>query len=309
MGSPKLERPIAMKKRFLSLSAIVVVFLAVTGCETTSNTSSSTETVRLDGTKYEPGKHIRRTVAFTGFDGKLIGDDGAATKPLLIEFSRFQAFDEYDPTFENGRKVSTFYRIVDDYSSARWGEGDEMNEEYNTSPIRGFQVHGEYDGAAWSYELTNRLVASDPERRAVASDLIYDQRASMPKGEIAVGTSWTHPPLFVNAFLRRDLENVVGLAKLTLSKVTEINGERNAIIDIEIDSSGDEVHANGKVATASLQLEGQITLSLESYLETKIELSGEMSGSLDEDGKLLMYTSPVRVEASERFVEESEFGF
>lgn len=295
-----------MKNSFLASILAILMCGAFSGCESTSQvTSPSGERVQLSGNKFESGDRVRRSIRFEGINGALHSGDNA--KGSRVDFSRYQVFDEYGVVFEEGRKARTRYRIVDDHSWAKWGEGEEQFETSKTFPLRGYTVVGKSDGSAWTYSLNHRN--ADPILEAALNSIIYDQRALYPKSEMAIGTTWSHPALFVNAYLQREVRNVSGTSSLTLLRVERVNGERSAVIGLELDSQGDEVMEDGSVSSAKISLKGEIVLSLETYLETKVDLIGEMAGAVTQDGVIHMYTSPIRVESSETYVDEDgEYG-
>jgi hypothetical protein len=125
-----------------------------------------------------------------------------------------------------------------------------------------------------------------------------------PKTKINIGETWACSPLFVNAYLRRDIKNVIGTVEFALLRVEDVEGERSAIIKVEIESSGDQMNEDGSISLSKIVLKGEIILSLETYLETDLSLKGEMIGSLVRNGKVDLYTSPIKVVASESFVRE-----
>jgi hypothetical protein len=92
--------------------------------------------------------------------------------------------------------------------------------------------------------------------------------------------------------------------EFALLRVEDVEGERSAIIKVEIESSGDQMNEDGSISLSKIVLKGEIILSLETYLETDLSLKGEMIGSLVRNGKVDLYTSPIKVVASESFVRE-----
>ena len=290
-----------MKNLSVTLLFFSVLSFAFSGGETPSSQIEVNEnTVRLTGNKFDSGDRVRRMIHFEGTNGVSSFETDPGSGKMRIDFSRFQIFDEFDPVFESGRKVSTHYHMRDDYSWARWNEGSEFFEVHTTSPLRGYSMVGEHDGSSWTYSLESG--SANAAQSEALREIIYHLRSMYPEAEIKIGETWVRSPLFVNAYLRRDIKNVVGSVEFTLLKVENIEGERSAIITVEIDSSGDQMNEDGSISLSKIVLKGEIVLSLETYLETDISLKGEMSGSIVRNGKVDLYTSPIKVAASESFV-------
>ncbi|MBK1877602.1 hypothetical protein [Pelagicoccus mobilis] len=287
-----------MKNVFLLLLAFSLV-----GCESTSSGGgSSAEEVRLDGNKFEFGSRVERTIQFYGIGGTFQVGETAPEKGESIDFTRHQVVEEFDPEYEDGEKALTHYLIKDDYTSATWTKKVDPQETFATSPLRGYSLTGRKKGGAWSYSLDRTNV--DEEMRKALSQVVYDQRATYPDGLVKVGDSWTRSPEFVNAFLSREVQDVSGSAVFALSGVERHKGERCAVIDVKIESSGDEILQDGSVTLARIKLKGQIFLSLESYLELDVNLSGEMVGSLVNNGLVRTYTTPIKLLSNEVFLTE-----
>ena len=292
-----------MKNDFLNGLLPLSLLALFSGCQTNSSLDGEIEeSYQLAGNKFDGGKRVRQTIHFDGIAGTLSSDAKPDLEKTQIDFSRYQIIDEFDPSFESGRKTSTNYHLVDDYSTARVKVGEGAIETSSTSELRGYTFRGELIEKRWHYESMSQS-ASAPQRAALDA-VIYHQRSAYPTSPMKIGTKWSHSPSFVNAFLRQEVRNVEGYVNLTLKKVEVIDGELSAVIGIELLSSGDEVHEDGSVSLATIRLEGEAVVSLETYLETELRLSGEMTGSVLQYGMQNVYTSPIELTSRETYVED-----
>lgn len=293
-----------MKITFFATLSAFVFLLLFAGCETTSSQNAGGDVaVRLNGNPFEHGERVRHTIRFEGQGGKLQTELGRQISESSIRFWRYQVVDEFRAVFRDGQKVETNFALIDDYSEGEWsGEGESV-KSVQTSPLRGYSFHGELEGDDWSFELNGG--DANTEQREELEGIIYHLRSSLP-AEAKVGDSWTRTPLFVNAFLRRELRNVEGGAVFTLQKVEETADGRRALIGLKINSSGDEVQSDGSISVVRLSLEGTVALSLDTFLQSEISLEGEMSGSVGFSGASRSYVIPIRVSAQESFVDGDE---
>ncbi len=293
-----------MPNSFLIITLFSGGLLLLNGCETTKTPMSSAQeaSYSLAGDKFAGGDRVRRLITFEGYDGRLDFHSIPIVEDVRIEFMRYQVFDEFDPVFEAGRKVATRYNVADDFRSAtiQGGDGSEWVVS-DTSPLRGYTIEAKHGDASWRYSLIGERPSEAQE--AALKRVIYHTKSDYPNVPMRIGSTWTHSPLFVNAFLRREVQNVTGEATFTFKDLREIEGEKSAVIGIELTSIGNEVLEDGSVSEATLTLKGETVLSLETFLETSITLEGEMTGSIAFQGNMHRYTSPVKVVAYEAYVE------
>ncbi len=286
-----------MKTIIPNLILCLVLCAGMTSAETVQSGDSGS-TYLLAGNKYESGKTIRRTLRFEGMGGVMESEEMAGD--MSIDFSSFQIVDEYGAVLKEGKKVSTHYALQEEHSVTHWGIGGQLSESSINSPLEGFEVDADYDGSTWVYSLSNGTPT--PNQSEALQEILFNIKGELPVNEMAVGSTWSQSPLFVNAYIRRDVSNVRGSVTATFLKVESIDGEQCAIIGIGLESSGDEIHENGTVSIARIILEGTISLSLETFLQKSVDLKGQMSGGLLDDGKMNIYTTPITLSGFEEFV-------
>lgn len=158
-------------------------------------------------------------------------------------------------------------------------------------PLLGRSVLFTRNGEGWQ----SRLVGGEPIEDQMLAIQEYDNpwpEDFVPNGEVKVGESWTMGGDRLRQLLGFAAEGFTGTMKSHFEQVVDHNGERCALLSLQIDVGGKVPTPEGSPMSATMSGEGFIDRSLAEEIDVYSKISGDLKleGNLVEEGQTIQIT-------------------
>jgi hypothetical protein len=246
---------------------LALLLLALTGCAT-----SKSKYELNGGTTSHKGEQTRvetRLVLKNG-DLTLSAPRGNLSGRIDMTGVSVQVVRVLEAQFGKATLVETFYeKDLIAFKSTLNGKTDAREDP---NPLHGQTVVSRYTNGIWTRTLKNGVPTPEQERKLrdeTADNTFYPDRA------VAVGETWTVPSERFKSLLGSGFTSR-GRMTCTLVRITELEGEKCAVIKANVEASGKRLDPSNKEGKITAGLHGTIYHSLKDQLDVRAELQGRI---------------------------------
>jgi hypothetical protein len=247
------------------------------------------ESIRLVTNSETPGGTIQRGIS---------GKNSSGT--ISIDRERELVWTFRDPAPDGTRRgMVRVKEIVTNTVVKIDGQQEKTND---VSPLTGkmFSMSKAPKGD-WKFELDGSVPLTRVQKE-IDELTVYLKRDWYPTREVNVGDTWEFDPAWVKMIIEKDLSKAQTIGTMRLRQLRSSIMGKTAIIDVSVRSTGADFKSDGSESSASVELNGQITVNLNTMLDEKLELNGTVTSSSRKAGESTTVKLPVRLTATKSFV-------
>jgi len=250
------------------------------------------ESIRLVTNSETPGGTIQRSISGKNTSGTISID---RERELIWTFR--------DPAPDGTRRgMVRVPKIVTNTVVKIDGQQEKTND---VSPLTGkmFSMSKSPKGE-WKFELDGSVPLTRVQKE-IEELTVYLKRDWYPAREVNVGDSWEFDPAWVKMIIEKDLSKAQTIGTMRLRQVRSGFMGKSALLDVSIRSTGADFKADGSESSAAIELNGQVTVNLNTMLDEKLELKGTVTSSTRKSGESTTVKLPIRLTATKSFVREN----
>ena len=247
------------------------------------------ESIRLVTNSETPGGTIQRSTS---------GKNSSGT--ISIDRERELVWTFRDPAPDGTRRgMVRVKEIVTNTVVKIDGQQEKTND---VSPLTGkmFSMSKAPKGD-WKFELDGSVPLTRVQKE-IDELTVYLKRDWYPTRELNVGDTWEFDPSWVKMIIEKDLSKAQTIGTMRLRQLRSSIMGKTAIIDVSVRSTGADFKSDGSESSASVELNGQITVNLNTMLDEKLELKGTVTSSSRKAGESTTVKLPVHLTATKSFV-------
>lgn len=247
------------------------------------------ESIRLVTNSETPGGTIQRTIS---------GKNSSGT--IAIDRERELVWTFRDPAPDGTRRgMVRVKEVVTNTVVKINGQQEKTND---LSPLTGkmFSMSKSPKGD-WKFELDGSVPLTRVQKE-IDELTVYLKRDWYPTREVNVGDSWEFDPAWVKHIIEKDLHKAQTIGTMRLRQVRSSIMGKTALIDVTVRSTGADFKSDGSESSASVELNGQITVNLNTMLDERLELRGTVISSSRKGGESTTVKLPVQLTATKSFV-------
>lgn len=247
------------------------------------------ESIRLVTNSETPGGTIQRSIS---------GRNSSGT--ISIDRERELVWTFRDPAPDGTRRgMVRVEEIVTNTVVKIDGQQEKTND---VSPLtdKMFSMSKSPKGE-WKFELDGSVPLTRVQKE-IDELTVYLKRDWYPAREVNVGDSWEFDPVWVKMIIEKDLHKAQTIGTMRLRQIRSGFMGKSALIDVSIRSTGADFKSDGSESSATIELNGQVTVNLDTMLDEKLELKGTVTSSTRKSGESTTVKLPVRLTATKSFV-------
>lgn len=261
-------------------------------------TGSATAGVTFGPPRLEPGQTVRLVVQSDVKKGRVessspTGNSGGTIKILR---ERDIVFTVQRPAADGARRAMLRVPRFESTTTINLGGAPDTTTE--RSPLVGMQLAAVQDAdGKWTFTGNGQTI--DHQAKAELEELTaYQSRDWFPDRELQIGDSWEFDPAWLRLVVQRDLRNAQMIGTMKLRQVRRTRASQTAIVDISVESSGAKTDAVGRSTGATVSLQGEARINLQTMLDEAVELTGTIDMRSHDGGKRTTFHLPIRMTAS-----------